>query len=107
MMNDASLWVIVDDGPFYRRLLIKQDGTIRPEWDYPKKDYKGLDHFAAILGKFIPWLFFYKRPEPLKSLAYDDVHDAFDRATARAAGHDFVMSEGPVTAAYEQKKGQG
>jgi hypothetical protein len=105
MQNDTSFSAFIDDGAdSYKLILVEPNGTFRTRHVYPKKDYKDFDHFVGIMGKFMPWWSFYEKSEPLADLKYDTIHDAFDRATARAAGHDFVISEGPITKAYGEER---
>lgn len=38
---------------------------------FPKYKYRNLDHFAGVLGKFIPEYFFFKEPLEVESLRYE------------------------------------
>ncbi len=104
--SDGALSTMIEEKESYRAVTVRPDGEIvsNPNMVYPKKNYRNFDHFVGVIGKFMPYYFFYARPEPLADLKYMTVRRAFDRAIAKAHGRKVVIYEEPITPAYGVKE---
>jgi hypothetical protein len=55
--NDRLIAGYVDDGRNYRRFQLRPNNELSFGPDMPKSDYRGLEHFAGVIGKFNPYTF--------------------------------------------------
>jgi hypothetical protein len=66
----------VDEGSFYQQF--KMDGsTLTMRATVPKDIYKDYEHFAAVMGKFNPYISFLKKPIKIDGLTLKEVKRAY------------------------------
>ena len=73
MIFDDQLSVWVEDGKFYKAVVVHLDGQIDEKHALPTKQYKGYDHFTATMGKFDPYTAFRKAPVDVAKLDFEDL----------------------------------
>ena len=42
-------------------------------FEYQKSDYQDYEHFAAVYGKFEPYMFFLEKPVPIESMTRSNI----------------------------------
>ncbi len=85
--DGVSVWI--DDGENYVDLEITPEGSEQKR-SLPKKDYKDpegvwsdYEWFAAIMGKFNPYTFFFEEPIPISDISYETIMEAIKRREKR------------------------
>lgn len=64
----------VEDDGIYRRFSVYEDDRVEFDETFPAKNYSDLDHFIGVIGKFDPYVFFFKKPIEIKSLKHATLH---------------------------------
>lgn len=72
--NDEAVNFWVMDGDSYKNVISSKDGETHVLGSWPKKNYKGLEHFIEVMGKFYPETFFFINPVEVDGLKYDNIH---------------------------------
>jgi hypothetical protein len=67
----------VDDGEFYMGFEVKPNQPPAFGNYFPKKEFRNLAEFAAILGKFDPDYFVLEKPIKIDELTFENVREAF------------------------------
>ena len=83
--------VFIDEGDRYTRYWFDvKDHVVNKEAKFFKKDYpaqrqsSSYEVFAAVIGKFDPYVFFLKEPIPVKSMSFEEVERAAEELTRRS-----------------------
>lgn len=75
--NDAVGYVRDDDNYIYFH--VKKGESLVSIEIIPISEYDDYGHFAAVMGKFDPFNFFFEKPIVLKSSTYNGIKEAYEK----------------------------
>lgn len=87
--HDATEFLVwIRDGASYKKVILADGEQPLVLKELPVADYKGYEHFAAVMSKFNPGYVFAADPAPIAALEFDDIEALalkFDQAQRRFA----------------------
>lgn len=72
--NEEIVNGYLDDGENYRGFVIRPGKPIKYDGCFPKRDYRDLEHFAGVIGKFDPYAFILKDPIEIESPDFETLY---------------------------------
>ena len=81
----------IEDGPCYFSFTALKGEDVELEREYQKARYWDYETFAAVMGKFNPYIFFLKEPVEIEALTFESLQKA-----ARKNGYDEINKKGKL-----------
>ena len=81
----------IDDGPSYFSFTALNGEDVELGYEYRKEQYADYETFAAIFGKFDPYVFFLKEPVEIEELTFESLQEA-----ARKNGNGEINKKGKL-----------
>jgi hypothetical protein len=67
---------VLEAGEAYWTFQLTADDRLDLEHEYPKENYRDLEHFQGVMGKFEPYVFFLTEPLKVDPLTYEALKQA-------------------------------
>jgi len=67
----------VDDGQAFKSFELTPDSPPVFGPDFPKQDFRDLEHFAGVIGKFDPHAFILAMPIEIEELSFKEIRKIF------------------------------
>lgn len=89
----ALVWIELED--CCHSISVERDGRVIIYGNYLKSDYRDYNHFVGVIGKFNPYIRFFKKPIPIRNLDYvylRAIHNEPDNGAFACPGPEWLSA---------------